>query len=108
MEQPPPPEDVRFGDDQLRARGLMVDRDRRAPFGAGVDLGEAEGLVALVADDPLPLMPETALVLGAGLAGVEGDLQLARLVAPDEEVHLLVAGVQELEESDLLRLQTRH
>src|SRR3954469_9181757 len=108
MEQPPPPQDVGFGEDQLGARDLVVHRDRRAPLDAGVDGGEAEGLVALVADDPLPLVPEATLVLGAGLAGIEGALDLARVAAPAKEVNLLVAGVEELEETDLLWLQIRH
>src|SRR5580693_9615254 len=73
VEVPPALEDVGLGDHQLAAFHPVLERDRPAPSPAGVGLGEAEGLVALVADHPLALVAEAPLALGAGLVGVEGD-----------------------------------
>src|SRR4051794_20728227 len=89
MEEPPSLEDVGLGDPQAVALDPMGQGHRLAAPAAGVDLDEAEGLVALVADHPFPFVPEAPVLLGAGVAGVEGDLDRALPVAADEEPHLL-------------------
>src|SRR6202051_156969 len=106
MEEPPSGQDVRVGDQQLAAGELEAQRHRLAAAAARVHVGEPEGLVALVAHHPLGLMAEAALALGADLGGVEGGLHLPGGVATDEEPDLLVGGIEEVVEPNLLRPET--
>ena len=83
------------------AAELVAQRHRTAAALVVVDLVQSDRGVALVVDEPFPLVAESAPSLVVALGCVESDLDRSVLVLPDQELHLLVPAVEEAVETDL-------